>query len=58
MTDTKFPNPHDIIRRAADPNYRVPNYPTAADPVPPRPDYPVEPRTEDEQAGRVEPTNR
>ena len=42
MTDANYPmgDPHAVIRLAADPNYRVPNYMTADDPIPPRPDGP------------------
>ena len=57
MTTDTTPNyppgdPHAVIRLAADPNYRVPNYPTAADPIPPRPDgrAPLETRSADEPA--------
>ncbi len=39
----RFGDPHQVIRLAADPDYQVPNYPTADDPIPPRPDRPVEP---------------
>lgn len=53
MTDTNYPmgDPHAVIRLAADPNYRVPNYMTADDPIPPRPDgrSPLETRSEDER---------
>lgn len=55
MTDTKYPtgDPHAVIQLAADPNYRVPNYPTAADPVPPRPDArPVKPQPAGEPEDR------
>lgn len=40
----RFGDPHAVIRAAADPNYRAPRYPTADDPIPPRPDRPVEPQ--------------
>lgn len=53
MTDTNYPmgDPHAVIRLAADPNYRVPNYMTADDPIPPRPDgrSPLETRSEEER---------
>lgn len=53
MTDTNYPmgDPHAVIRLAADPNYRVPNYMTADDPIPSRPDgrSPLETRSEDER---------